>query len=740
MGLPNRPLCAVSVLSEPESQSIAAAAAALKAAAQACFHRRALLLAGERRWCTAAAQAALVGADAARVLWLSDAAPEGAGALAAARAHQLLGRELEALVFDAWSGFDPDAFGAASGALRGGGLLLLLCPPLASWPEYPDPENARVAVAPWRAEQVSGRFLQRLVRVLRADPALLRVEQGRPPAPPPGYAHAPPPPFADPECRTPDQRRAVAAIEKVVSGQRRRPVVLTADRGRGKSAALGIAAAHLLQQGLERIVVTGPRLEAAAAVFEHAHRLLPGAAASRAAVHAGGGARIDFIAPDELAQSPREADLVLVDEAAAVPAPLLERLLALYPRIAFATTVHGYEGTGRGFAVRFNQVLDARSRGWRTLRLETPVRWAPGDPLEQLVFRALLLDAEAAPSAAAAPVRAPQCSVERLERATLLGDETALAELFGLLVLAHYRTRPYDLRHLLDGPNLTPWVMRRGGHVLATALVAEEGGFDAAAAQAICAGRRRPHGHLLPESLGAHLGLREAPRQRCARIMRIAVHPEAQGRGLGTRLLQAVVAQARRDGLDYIGTSFGISAELLRFWGRLGFQPVRLGVTRGAASGAHSALLLQPLSAAGAALHTLARGRFLANLPHLLADPLRALEPALAAPLLTGVTAPPAGVGAASEPQDRLDLEAFAYGTRLYEACMAPIWHLALSGLGEAARRTRLGPVERDALIVRVLQRRGWQESAAALGLPGRAQVSAVLRGAVARLLEDEPG
>ena len=41
-------------------------------------------------------------------------------------------------------------------------------------------------------------------------------------------------------------------------------------------------------------------------------------------------------------------------------------------------------------------------------------------------------------------------------------------------------------------------------------LVADEGGFDAATAQAIAAGRTRPHGHLLPETLAAHQGLAEA--------------------------------------------------------------------------------------------------------------------------------------------------------------------------------------------------------------------------------------
>jgi tRNA(Met) cytidine acetyltransferase len=182
---------------------------------------------------------------------------------------------------------------------------------------------------------------------------------------------------------------AIEAVEHVATGHRRRPLVLTSDRGRGKSAALGIGAAHLMRRGIERIIVTAPRPDSAEQLFRHASRLLPGARSGRYSLSTDE-AHLVFVAPDELVQTHPPADLLLVDEAAAIPTPMLERMLAQYSRIVFSTTVHGYEGTGRGFAVRFQQVLDHQTPGWRALRLHQPIRWAAQDPLERFVFRALL--------------------------------------------------------------------------------------------------------------------------------------------------------------------------------------------------------------------------------------------------------------------------------------------------------------------------------------------------------------
>jgi tRNA(Met) cytidine acetyltransferase len=426
-------------------------------------------------------------------------------------------------------------------------------------------------------------------------------------------------------------------------------------------------------------------------------------------------------------------DLLLVDEAAAIPTQILASLLRRYPRCVFATTVHGYEGTGRGFAVRFRRVLDEVTPGWREVEMRAPIRWAEGDPLERLAFRALLLDANPAPADALEGVAAADCEPAFLDRDALAADERELGQLFGLLVLAHYRTSPLDLRHLLDGPDVAVAALRNGDQVAATALLTAEGAFDARTARRVYLGRRRLRGHLVPQTLSQHLGIEAAPRLRGQRIMRIAVHPAARRRGLGTRLVACLTGRARSAGLDYLAASFGAEPELLRFWARAGFLPVRIGVTRGTSTGTHAVVVIQPLSAAGAELFAAARERFHAQLPHMLCEVLRDLEPPLAARLLRrGSLAPEAPLGA----EDWRDVVSFGYGLRQYEVCPGPVWRLAGHALADAGCADRLGADEQAVLVAKVLQKRTWKEVADLLGVPGRDAAVAALRAALRRLIQ----
>jgi tRNA(Met) cytidine acetyltransferase len=688
-----------------------------------------LAIAGDATWCINRAKVALHQLNSTDTLWVGDAEDTAITTLSNDQALTQLGRECDLLVYNAHSGFHPDAFGALSGTLRGGGLLLLLTPPLAKWHIYIDPEAERIRVAGYDMAETKGRFLQRCAHILESDPSALLVTPDVTPSAILNPNELPPLPlFTHPYCRTKDQLDAVEAVIRVVKGHRKRPLVLTSDRGRGKSSALGIAAAKLLEEGYSDILVTAPRQAAVSALFEQAIKALPGAKHTPLSIDKEG-ASIRYHAPDHLLSDPRHADLLLVDEAAAIPTKLLEGLLAHYPRIVFATTVHGYEGTGLGFDIRFKGHLDRHAPQWREVILTEPIRWSRNDPLEPLIFRLLALDASAAENAEVVNANIQDVSVEFPSQQQLLENEKDLNQLFGLLVIAHYRTTPLDLRHLLDGSNLTIALLRYQGLIVAVALLATEGEFTAEMAEQIWAGRRRPRGHLLAQSLSAHLGLPTAATLKGMRIMRITVHPALQDRGLGRLLVESVRQEAKTKGYHYLGTSFGATPELINFWRRCGLQAVRIGLRAGASSSHYSAIFLLPLDQQGAEMAKEARQRFSVQLPALLSDALAQLSSSLAAPLLAGIEHPPTTT---LTQQDWLDLVAFAFAERGYDISLHAIEVITLAALADGI------VIDGDArlLIKRVLQKQSWLACASSMSLSGRGVTLQRIRQVVARLVQ----
>ena len=486
-------------------------------------------------------------------IWITTA-PGIAGALPANKARTLLGRETAAIVFDAHSGFDVNAFAAVSGTLRGGGTLFLLTPPLDEWATFPDPDYRRFIPYPYQPEEVVGRFLRRFVGML-------------------GEGHG-----VGANGIRPLQNDQAIAVQTILTSIV--PVVLTADRGRGKSAALGMAASQLIGEG-KRVLLTAPSRATVESVFKHAANLPV------------------FLAPDDLLQTLPEADVLMVDEAAAIPVPLLLRMLEHYPRCVFSTTLHGYEGSGRGFALRFQKQLDVRAPGWKSIRLHQPIRWAENDPLEHFINRALLLDVDLAPCPPCGG-RAGDggCGAEHriLDRDHLAQNESLLRQLFGLLVTAHYQTRPSDLRQMLDAPDISIHVLEQAGEISAIALLSREGGLDEELTAAIHAGTRRPHGHPVPQTLTFHAKIPAAAELVCERVMRIAVHPALQNKGVGAQLLEHLLAFAAQNGADYVGVSYAMTPELLRFWGRAGFVLARVGHRKDTASGSRSVVQVRALS------------------------------------------------------------------------------------------------------------------------------------------------
>ncbi len=744
--------------------------AALHDRAQHAGHRQLLwitgeqALAGEWMWQSLVALADHRQAQgrATRVFWVG--LPTGADEprpglevtfIAAQQARRWLGQGCDLLVFDAWQGLHPDALGAISGTLKGGGLCFLLSPLGADWAYFADPDYQRMQALPdvregrvhyflARASTLLGNWLaaghrglsQCTLRLLpqgEVSCVLTIPHEGQVCA----LANTDPWRGAD----LTGQAVAVEALVRVVKGHRRRPLMLTADRGRGKTAALGLAAARLLLEQPRELIITAPVQESLGEAF----RFFAGACAplhnEPGELVLANGSRFRFVPVDVLIRDTPPADALWVDEAAGIPVSLLESLLLRYPRIAFASTLHGYEGAGRGFSLRFAALLDSHTPQWRRLHLHQPIRWASGDPLEHMVFRLLALDAEPmsdTQAQALAPLPVQQWVVQELRAPDLVAHEDLLREVFGLLVLAHYQTSADDLRMLLDAPGVRLWGLCCGPALGAVALTIAEGELPETLHEAITAGRRRLRGQLIPQSMAHFCGLPAILGMRGWRVVRLAVHPKLQQRGLGQALMRFVAIQAQQESQDWIGASFGATQALTDFWRRLGYQPVRLGLQRDAASGEQAITLLRGLSLPGQALCAQAQDLFAASLDYHLDGVFRALPVGLVWSLLQACTGCGVWRSVCLSAHSAEAVRRFAQGERLFESVAPALRHWLMQRIAQRHEPRYAEPQTRHALellILALVQKQDWLALARFSQVTGRRDTELALRRAVAQLL-----
>ncbi|GAA0297310.1 tRNA(Met) cytidine acetyltransferase TmcA [Halarchaeum salinum] len=654
----------------------------------------------------------------------------------------LLGTTREAVVYDARDECRPNAIGRVAGAVDGGGLLVFVTPPLDEWPARRDRFDSGMAVPPFDVAAVSGRFRTRLIDTLRAHRGVgivaldangeTVVDDGctnpapRLPTPDPAVPDDPIFPHEAYEaCLTTDQVAAVRAFEALCDPGN--AVVCEADRGRGKTSAAGLAAASLAAEGSD-VLVTAPSFRGVEELYARATDLLDtlGVAHERPEhthIALADGGAIRYAKPPEAVDALADADVLLVDEAAALPVRLLKRFLDT-ERVAFTTTVHGYEGAGRGFDVRFRDILAASEFDVTETRLDEPIRYAAGDPVEVWAFRALLLDARPPVDPLVADAEVANCTYDALSSDALAADENLLRETFGLLVAAHYRTEPDDLARLFDAPNLDVRALRHDGHVVAVALLAREGGLDAETRDAMYVGER-VKGNMLPDVLTSQLRDADAAKPVGTRIVRIATHHAVRSRGLGSALLGGI--RDEFDHRDWLGVGYGATPALLRFWARNGFSTVHLSTTRNDASGEYSVLMLDSLSDAGDALADYHESWFADRIAGVLADALTDLDLDVARAALAACDAEP--TPALTDDEWRV-VAGSAYGSAMYSVDPEPFRRLAVCALvrddapslvgagGDVDIDDRDATVERrERLFVRkLLQYRSWDAVADELG------------------------
>ncbi|NMP15038.1 GNAT family N-acetyltransferase [Thalassotalea sp. Y01] len=516
-------------------------------------------------------------------------------------------------------------------------------------------------------------------------------------------------------CKTEEQVDAVNTIEQVLLGHRDRPLVISADRGRGKSTALAIAAAKILTKGDKHIVVTAPHPDSLQIFYQQLKQHLPDARQKQHGIEYGD-SRIEFIPVDVLLRQKVSAAMVLVDEAAGIPVPLLVQLLADYHRIVFASTIHGYEGAGRGFSQKFMALLRQQKPQHRHLHMQQPIRWRDDDMLERFSFDSFLL-------AATLPEVADdftELTYHHYQAKQLYQDDELLSQIFSLLVCAHYQTKPSDLKLLLDDEHVHLLVVKADNLVCGVSLMLAEGELDDALIRQIKLGKRRPKGHLLPQSLLAHGGFEQAFEYRYLRIVRIAVLPCWQNRGIGANLLGKCLDYSRNQSFDFLCSSFGVNAPLLKFWQNAGFSMARLGFSRDKASGEHSAMVLQALNKRSEEFAAQISSEFYINFHYYLAEEFSALASELTSQIL--VNKRPHSSVDISPSRDNQIVAKFVVGAMVYSSCAASLSRWLKTNFADihSDKITVISDQDKALLMGKLWQRRSFSDIAEQIGLTGK--------------------
>ena len=401
-------------------------------------------------------------------------------------------------------------------------------------------------------------------------------------------------------CKTLDQAKAVvtfldAASEKTL----RSTVALTAARGRGKSAAMGIAVAGAIGMGYANVFVTSPSPENLNTFFqfvlkgfdalgykEHLDYDLVessnpafGKAIVRVNVTRAHRQTIQYILPQH-AERATQAELLVIDEAAAIPLPTVQKLLGPY-LVFLCSTVNGYEGTGRALSLKLISNLRRDAAGaaaggggaaqtgrlLREVQLAEPVRYSFGDRVEGWLNGLLCLDAaDATPPLTGALPPPAACDLFEVNRDTLFSahraSELFLKRMMSLYVASHYKNTPNDLQLMADAPAHRLFVLLAPVDETANALpeilcvlqVALEGAISRGSASAALAKGDSPQGDLVPWTVATQFQDPDFPMLSGARIVRIATHPDLPSQGYGSRALQQLHAYYEGKLVDLLET------------------------------------------------------------------------------------------------------------------------------------------------------------------------------------------
>lgn len=544
--------------------------------------------------------------------------------------EKILGNTFGMCILQDFEAITPNLLARTVETVEGGGLVLLLLKGMTSLKQlYTLSMDVHSRYRTEAHDDVVARFNERFVLSLGSCDACLFVDDELNVLPISGGKNVKPLPPPDPDeggrtearkeldgikeslvdsqpvgslaqlAKTVDQAKALLTfVDAIAEKTLRSTVALTAARGRGKSAALGVAIAAAVAHGYSNIFITSPSPENLKTLFEFLFKGFDALnyqdhfdysiiqstnpdfnkAIVRVNVHRQHRQTIQYIRPQD-AYTLGQAELLVIDEAAAIPLPLVKKLMGPY-LVFMASTIHGYEGTGRSLSLKLLQQLRGQSRGptktngkedggvttngevaytgGRTLReitLSEPIRYAQGDSVEKWLNKVLCLDATL-PTSKMTTLGCPhpsKCELLHVNRDTLFSfhpvSEKFLQQMIALYVASHYKNSPNDLQLMSDAPAHQLYVLvppidddsPRLPEPLCVLQVALEGQISKQSVLSSLSRGQRAGGDLIPWLVSQQFQDEEFAGLSGARIVRIATNPEYTNMGYGSQALRLLI-------------------------------------------------------------------------------------------------------------------------------------------------------------------------------------------------------
>lgn len=397
--------------------------------------------------------------------------------------------------------------------------------------------------------------------------------------------------------KTLDQAKVVLTLLDILAASNlSTTVALTAARGRGKSAALGLCIAAAVAHGYSNIFVTSPSPENLKTLFDFLFKGLEALGYEEVAdwdlqrgtgewkdivlrvnIFRGHRQTIQYISPDD-SHVLGQAELVVIDEAAAIPLTTVRKLLGPY-LVFLSSTINGYEGTGRSLSLKLIQQLrenaggasfgvvvkgkengaEARTstgmiRNLKEVTLNEPIRYSSGDHVESWLHQLLCLDASLIPlSFKGSSPHPSSCQLYQVNRDALFSyhpaSEAFLQRMMALYVSSHYKNTPNDLQLMSDAPSHRLFVLLAPTEGTSTARLPEplcvlqvalEGNIGRQTILNSLSRGQRDAGDLIPWTMSQQFQDADFASLSGARVVRIAVHPHHAREGYGSRALDCL--------------------------------------------------------------------------------------------------------------------------------------------------------------------------------------------------------